>query len=55
MIEIITKHWAEILLGISTVLGGLAILAKVTPGKWDDRAVKAAQRVLSAFRGGRVK
>lgn len=49
--ETVIDHWDEILLAFSMLIGGFAIIAKLTPWGWDDKIAKVGAKVLRRARG----
>ena len=37
VIPFFTENWPEILVGLTSIIGGFAVLAKFTPNKSDDK------------------
>jgi len=53
MIDWVMENWEQVLMGVSSIVGGFSILATMTPNSADNRVVDAVMRVIN-FIGANV-
>ena len=49
----VMEHWEEILMGVTSVVGGFSVLASMTPNSADNKVVDAVMQVIN-FLGANV-
>ena len=53
MIDWLMENWEQVLMGVSSIVGGFSVLATMTPNSADNRVVDAVMRVIN-FIGANV-
>jgi len=53
MIDWVMENWEQVLMGVSSIVGGFSVLATMTPNSADNRVVDAVMRVIN-FIGANV-
>jgi hypothetical protein len=51
MMEYFLEHWTEILSGVTSVVGGFAILASLTPNQTDNKVIDAIMQIINTLGG----
>ena len=51
MIEHLSENWMAILSAVTSIVGGFAILATLTPNKSDDKIVATVMKVINMLGG----
>ena len=53
MINLVMENWEQVLMGVSSIVGGFSVLATMTPNSADNKVVDMVMRVVN-FLGANV-
>lgn len=49
--EFFTDNWAEILSAVTSIVGGFAIIATITPNQTDNKIIDAVMQMINTLGG----
>lgn len=47
--QFLSEHWLDIVNGLTAVIAGAAIIARVTPWEWDNQFLDKVQSIIHAL------